>query len=41
MSQILGGHLGPANCAGPSTCYDLPEDTNSGKAPTFLNARAP
>lgn len=38
-AQVLGGHLGPANCEGPSTCNDLPEEVMSGKAPTFLDVQ--
>lgn len=38
-AQVLGGHLGPLNCAGPSTCYDLPEEVMAGKAPTFLDVQ--
>ncbi|CAK8999417.1 unnamed protein product, partial [Durusdinium trenchii] len=38
-AQVLGGHLGPLNCEGPSTCYDTPEEVMGGKAPTFLDVQ--
>eukprot|EP00930_Biecheleria_cincta_P035419 TRINITY_DN24361_c0_g2_i1.p1 TRINITY_DN24361_c0_g2~~TRINITY_DN24361_c0_g2_i1.p1 ORF type:complete len:3364 (+),score=509.29 TRINITY_DN24361_c0_g2_i1:80-10171(+) len=38
-AKIWGGHLGPPNCVGPSTCNDLPEKVVSGKAPTFLDVQ--